>query len=214
MAIMNGSYTYSAMYPTYIPANTHGGLPKPITEVTILDSSTHRVRADTDIRLYSERPLLCPASDGTPIRQETLQDFGVFPVTRPTNAMYRPNDVCLWDVVRPGATGLHASTNVFWMADVSQLVFTAARRAKVTDLSNTQKVVLRNLGDSTSTNLQVAGEQMSMWFYANGKAGYSFYIEYRRTRSQLGFSWSITVRSFGSVRAARSGASCPGMFRR
>jgi hypothetical protein len=60
----------------------------------------------------------------------------------------------------------------------------------------------------SSSSLQVTGGQMCVWFYANGAAGYSFYIEYAASSSGTGFSWSITVRCGAAWGAALLWPQC------
>jgi hypothetical protein len=41
--------------------------------------------------------------------------------------------------------------------------------------------------------MQVEGDAMSLWFHANGQAGYSFVVQYRHGPSPSGFSWRTAV---------------------
>ena len=190
---MNTTYTFSAVYPTSIPANGYTGSPNAVREVQLMRAATHRMRPGGAIRLWASVPLLCPDPDV--MRHETQHEFTMFPVVKATFAVYRPQDVCNWDILQPGARGLRINANVFWLAEGSVLAFTATRKRDVRDAGDADKVVMTNLGDSRGVGLHVSGPRAALWFYANGRAGYSFYLEMRATELHAGFSWSITVRS-------------------
>lgn len=195
MAIMNATYTYTAHYPTFIPSNGAVGSPKDVTTIQLLEPATHKVHGPRSIQLWTSMPLLCPGPEHGVIQHSTPQDFGLFPTTWPTYAVYRPLDVCNWDLSKHGASGLRINANVFWVAKKSLLTFTATRDKDVRWVDSTDKVVMSNTGNGRGVSLQVNGDTASVWFHANGQPGYSFYLEYQRTESTMGFSWSITVRT-------------------
>ena len=197
MAIMNATYTYAAYYPTNIPRSP-GGPYVDIRSISIVDSSTHTAHADMDVRLRATAPLLCPGHSDTVLRHVLTTEFGYFPVTRPTTVVYRPDDTCQFDLVQPGAPGLQASTNLLYMAAGSVLAFTTKRETPLEDLPTSDKLLVQNTGDGGSVGLRIKGEQISIWFAANGVAGHSFYLEYKRNGDGRGFSWSITVRSMSA----------------
>lgn len=191
-AIMNTTYTFSALYETSIPANGFTGPRSVVREVQLMRAATKRMRPEGAIRLWTSVPLLCPGPDV--VQHETLHDFGVFPVVKATFAVYRPQDVCMWDILQPAAAGLRINANVFWLAEGSSLAFTATRKTDVQHAPAADKVVMTNAGDSRGVGLHVSGGRAALWFYANGRAGYSFYLEFRTTEARAGFSWSVTVR--------------------
>jgi hypothetical protein len=196
MTIMNATYTYTAHYPTFISSNGAVGASKDLTRIQLMEAATHRVQGARSIQLWTSMPLLCPSPENGVIQYSTPQDFGIFPISWPTYAVYRPLDVCNWDISKPGAAGLRINANAFWVASKSLLAFTATREQDVRWIDDSDKVLMSNTGSGRGVSLQVNGDTASVWFYANGQAGYSFYLEYQRTASKIGFSWSIAVSIF------------------
>ena len=210
MAIMNVSYTYAAFYPTSIPA-TAGGPFMHIGFISILTAATRRARRNAAVPLTADVPLLCTggASDaqaggggrdrtgrdtGSAVYSMELSDDTEFPVMRPTDAVYRPNDTCQFDLSQPSAPGLRAQVNVLYMAQPSTLAFTTDRALPLNEVSSRERLVLRNDARTGGVTIQVKGDTMSLWFYAGGAAGYSFLLAFQQAGSDLGSSWTVTVR--------------------
>lgn len=199
MAIMNATYTYAAYYPTSIPRSP-GGPWITIRDITIVDSSTHAVRTDQDIRLRASLPLLCPGQGDSVLRHVLQNEYGDFPAVQPTAVVYRPNEICYFDLVQPDAPGLQATVSLMYLAPGSTIAFTTSRDEPLSQMAASNKLLAQNSGDGKTLGLRLKGEQMSIWFAANGVAGHGFSLSYKRTRSSRGFSWSITVRTAALVR--------------
>jgi hypothetical protein len=157
-AIMNATYTYIAYYSADIPGSVSGP-PVTVDAIEFTEPQTQQADARAAVRLVAMLPLLCDASNATAVRFESDEDVASFPILRPTQAMYRPDDVCSWDIVQPGADGLHASTNVRWMSRQAALAFTASREVDVSEVSSANRLLIGNTGDDVAsghgTGLQV-----------------------------------------------------------
>lgn len=99
MVVMNSSYTFSSYYDTNIPRHAFGDNGE--GKIQLLEPATVRATGPAHHYFPATMDLLCPSSDIQDI--VTPEDEDKFPVLTPNQALFRPEDSCVWRVSMPGS---------------------------------------------------------------------------------------------------------------